>query len=154
MSGGSLPFVRHTIQLIAFAYHYKGIIRRRCQYRAACCGKTFQYARIGMVCGSDIWTSSVLQLYRTAWYAGPIYGRPLYYSCIVRHDDEMHTVRTTYGVLFSLVSCEVAHCLDSIPGMMQQRRRRDGQDSQDAITSVLMVVSPPLSTHRRTTRFR
>ena len=26
---------------------------------------------------------------------GPMYGRPLYYSCIIQYDDDKHTVRTT-----------------------------------------------------------
>ena len=76
MSGGSLPSARHTILLITFAYHYEGTIRRQCQYEATCCSKTYQYARSGICTwGSDIWTSAVLQLYRTVrwWYAYSTY---------------------------------------------------------------------------------
>ena len=81
-----------------------------------------------------IWTPSVRQLYRTVrWW---------------------HAYGTYYVVLFSLVSWEVAHCVGTIPGMIYQRRRRDGQDSHDAITSVFTVVSPPLPTHIGITRRR
>ena len=53
-------------------------------------------------------------------------------------------------LLFSLVSCEVAHrrsTIPGVPGMIQQRRRRDVNDSHDETTCVLMAVSPPLATH-------
>ena len=54
---------------------------------------------------------------------------------------------TYYVKLLSLDSREVAHCLSTIPGIIQQRRRHDGQESHDAKTSVSVVVSPPLFTH-------
>ena len=43
-------------------------------------------------------------------YEGLIYGRPLYYSCIVQYDDDTHTYGAYYVVPVSLVSSEVAHC--------------------------------------------
>ena len=132
MSGGSLPSARHTILFIAFAH--QGIIAR-----------VSSAGNVNTRLPVAVKPTSMHVLVCT--YEGPIYGRPLYYSCIVQCDDDMHTVRTNYVVVSSLVSCEVAHCRSTIPGMIQQRRRRDVNDSHDEITSVLMAVSPPLATH-------
>ena len=80
MSGGSLPSARHTILLIAVAY--QGIIAE-------------------VSSGGNVNTRLPVAVKPTSMhvpvctYEGPIYGRPLYYSCIVQCDDGMHTVRTT-----------------------------------------------------------
>ena len=80
MSGGSLPSARRAILFIAFAY--QGII-----------------ARVSFAGNAN--TRLPVAVKPTSMHVpvctheGPIYGRPLYYSCIVQCDDDMHTVRTT-----------------------------------------------------------
>ena len=82
MSGGSLPSARHTILLIAFAY--QGIIARRVP----------SAGNVNTRLPDAVKPTTMHVLVCT--YEGPIYGRPLYYSCIVQCDDDMHTVRTYY----------------------------------------------------------
>ena len=78
MSGGSLPSARHTILLIAFLHIITGM------------------SSVGNVATRLPVAVKPTSMYvLPCTYEGPIYGHPLYYSCIVQYDDAMHTVRTT-----------------------------------------------------------
>ena len=102
VSGSSLPSVTHTVLYWLPLHIITGVSsvgNVNTRLPVAVNLPVCTYSSSGMyIWGSDIWTSSVLQLYRTVrwWYT---YG-------------------TYYVVLFSLVSCEVAHCLSTIPGMI------------------------------------
>ena len=74
------PSARHTILLIAYAY--QGIIAR-----------VSSVGNVNTRLPVAVKPTSMHVLVCT--YEGPIYGRPLYYSCIVQCDDDTHTVRTT-----------------------------------------------------------
>ena len=114
MSGGSRPSARrtkYTIDCLCIAL-LEGVILAMSIREGACCGKTYI-----PVCTYWCVHVRVRYIYYMVYI---LYGRPLQDSGIVQqYDDDMHAVRTTCPVvLFSLVACEVAHCLSTIPGMI------------------------------------
>ena len=80
LSGGSLPSARHTI-LYWLPLH---IITR-----------VSSVGNANTRLPAAVKPTSMHVLVCTYKYGGLIYGRPLYYSCTVQYDDDMHTVRTT-----------------------------------------------------------
>ena len=60
-------------------------------------------------------------------YEGPIYGRPLYYSCIVQYDDDMYTVLTCILRGGALSKYHTWNDITATPTRRTRLARRDDQ---------------------------